>query len=76
MVAGEVGSHPASARSIDAASAANGISAIARRNVRVLAPHIFFMSMSAFCSIPNTDVSDTEQAGFSRLSNRIDGGFF
>jgi hypothetical protein len=73
---GEVASHAASARSMDAASAANGITAIARRRVKVLTPHIFFISMSAFCSIPNADVSDTERADSSRLAILGGGGLF
>jgi hypothetical protein len=48
---GEIASHAASARSMEAASAANGIKAIPRRRVKALTPHIFFMSMAAFCSI-------------------------
>jgi hypothetical protein len=76
VVIGEVASHAASARSIDAASAANGIKAIACRKVRVLTPHIFFMSKSAFCSIPNTDASGTERADCSRLAILGGGGLF
>src|SRR6266487_2284127 len=73
---GEIASHAASARSIDAASAANGISAIARRKVKALTPHIFVMSMSTFCSIPSTKQSNTDRGGHSRPSNLLDGGFF
>jgi hypothetical protein len=56
--------------------AANGIKAIARRKVKALTPHIFVMSMSTFCSIPNADASDTERADCSRLAILGGGGLF
>jgi hypothetical protein len=43
----------------------DGVSTIAHRRVKVLTPDIFIMSMSAFCSIPNTDVPDTDRADCS-----------
>jgi len=75
---GEIASHPdaASARSMDTASAANGIKAIACREVKMLTPRIFFISVSAFCSIRNTEQSDTDRADYSRPAILGGGGLF